>query len=735
MKKLKDKIYGNVIATDDVPIFSVSSRIIEEKISLHLLGAHYSGTLGKYMECQSDLYSCNLKDNSERVYRYFKITDSPQGVIILPCGDNDSICLADFPEFRGISLYGLLQVNASYKGIDATARYFGMDSTRPLAAFNLNSFHFCLKPFQQGEDFIPLDEKVSYETGLQNNLMSWFYNKFPNNIKRNIPVEPESHRNGWMTVIFDFKDCCGQTIMKFVKLYFILQNHTFAKCYIPLTRWYSKDLNNNFVATVGLPGKQILMNLPQIIRAETVVICLSMEDAFSLQRDAPDDGKVAFTAMVCDGEHYEQVDTSPLKDKKVKIMISNHSGRSLAEAYIETVPLHEYLRNNVGLSDIGFIQRQVAYPSLDDVFNIDALMKAHRAQKPHVIEDSVLEFSEAEFPTMCEKAQAEIARKREQSQDLPFWNTSAEGVKVSVPRPSSCLVDNMISRPYIVAGTATVIASAPGMGKSCLATAWGGNIAGSRDPFFDARCLTRCTRPDGRNNKVAYLIYDADGQLAIDDHRRDFAGNIGENDANFIQRNMAGEEIDYSRPANYNAFLAVLNDIRDNEGQRGQPIDVLFIDTLLAFAHNKTGNTFDVFTKLNKDFPHMAIVVIHHLNLSDKTYGGVLTTMGPRVIIKMYRTDEQKVDGRQPTLHDPFTVEIAKFNTNKIPEDGESFVARLDEKNHFIVINPKQQLDALRCILVNEYSAKYKLNQAEIAMLFGASDRTIRNWLSGEKDT
>ena len=50
MKKLKDKIYGNVIATDDVPIFSVSSRIIEEKISLHLLGAHYSGTLGKYME-------------------------------------------------------------------------------------------------------------------------------------------------------------------------------------------------------------------------------------------------------------------------------------------------------------------------------------------------------------------------------------------------------------------------------------------------------------------------------------------------------------------------------------------------------------------------------------------------------------------------------------------------------------------------------------------------------------
>ncbi len=89
-------------------------------------------------------------------------------------------------------------------------------------------------------------------------------------------------------------------------------------------------------------------------------------------------------------------------------------------------------------------------------------------------------------------------------------------------------------------------------------------------------------------------------------------------------------------------FVAVLNDIRDNEGHRGQPIDVLFIDTLLAFAHNKTNNAFNLLIKLNKDFPDMAIVVIHHLNLNDKTYGGVLTTMGPRVIISLHRTASRK---------------------------------------------------------------------------------------------
>ena len=273
------------------------------------------------------------------------------------------------------------------------------------------------------------------------------------------------------------------------------------------------------------------------------------------------------------------------------------------------------------------------------------------------------------------------------------------------------------------------------MGKSCIATAWAANIAGSNDPFFAARCLTRCTRPDGRNNKVAYLVYDADGQLAIDDHRRDFAGNIGDNDTNFIQRNMAGGEINHSLPANYNAFRAVLDDIRDNEGRRGQPLDVLFVDTLLAFTHNKAGNAFEAFAKLNKDYPNMAIVIIHHLNLDDKAYGGVLATMGPRVIIKIYRTEKQKVGDRQPTLHDPFTVEIVKFNANKIPEDGESFTAVLDEKNHFVVINSPTPREEFRRLLVKAYEHKYDLNRVEIGRLFGTTDRTIRNWLTAEKDT
>ena len=131
---------------------------------------------------------------------------------------------------------------------------------------------------------------------------------------------------------------------------------------------------------------------------------------------------------------------------------------------------------------------------------------------------------------------------------------------------------------------------------------------------------------------------------------------------------MAGKDIDYSKDANYNDLVELLSDIRDNHGVKGQPIDVLVIDTLLAFTSSKSNTSFNIFTKLNRDFPDMALIAIHLLNLNKKTYGGTLATMGPRAIIKLFRTDEQieALDGRKATLTDPFTIEIDKFNTNKI---------------------------------------------------------------------
>ena len=194
---------------------------------------------------------------------------------------------------------------------------------------------------------------------------------------------------------------------------------------------------------------------------------------------------------------------------------------------------------------------------------------------------------------------------------------------------------------------------------------------------------------------------------------------------------MAGKSIDYSKEANYNDFVEMLSDIRDNHGVKGQPVDVLVIDTLLAFTHNKSNASFEVFTKLNREFPDMALVVIHHLNLNNNTYGGTLATMGPRAIIKLFRTNEQteSIGERKPTLTDSFTIEIDKFNTNKIPEDGESFEVVLDDDNHFVVVNPVRSQKEMRDLLLPRYEKHYKLTQEEIGKLFDVSGRTIRNWL------
>lgn len=732
MESLQKYISTNAVITDNVPIIRCDDRIREERASLMLLDLFLSGNQGKYMADSSLSCPCDeVKMGNGNSYKRFYINLKERNFIAF----SNSPQIMNNQAKTNFSFYSLLQNCSEYKGFDKTEHFFGVTPRQAFAPFKLNGRHFSFKPFVDDFCHAKVREDLPYEVAVQFALCKWYNHKFPNNMNESNVTGLEVHPSSNILQIFDFQDVCGTVKMKAVKIFLLSNNNHLLKCYLPLTRWFWKDVNYNFIATVGLPDKQILMNLPQVSTAKTVVICQTLEEAVTLQNNNPSDSDIAFTAFMCDEKHYEQVDFTPLKDKQIKILISNSNGISLANAYAVAELLYKYLKEDQKLDMISFIQRQTVFPSYSDVFYIEDLLDVHHKQKPYIIEESVQEISETEFPMMLDKALAEMSRKNEQSQDLPFWKTMGENVASSTPREKERPTDKMILRPYVVGGTSTLIVSAPGMGKSCFATALGARIAGSNVPFIEDRCWTRCT-PTGRNgNKVAYLVFDSDGTAGIDEHRRDFASNIGENDANFIQRNMAGEEIDYSSPSHYNDFVAVLNDIRDNEGHRGQPIDVLFIDTLLAFAHNRTNNAFNLLIKLNKDFPNMAIVVIHHLNLSDKTYGGILTTMGPRVIISLHRTAEQeKTLKGKPTLNDPFTIKIEKSNCNKIPEDGESFEVKLDDQNQFVVVNPVRSQNEMRQLLIKQYAAKYDLSQGEIGRLFGTTDRTIRNWIKEEKE-
>ena len=54
-------------------------------------------------------------------------------------------------------------------------------------------------------------------------------------------------------------------------------------------------------------------------------------------------------------------------------------------------------------------------------------MRAHRNQKTVVAEGSIIELSENQFHMMLEEAQAEIMRKKEQSQDRAWSNRKVGG--------------------------------------------------------------------------------------------------------------------------------------------------------------------------------------------------------------------------------------------------------------------------------------------------------------------
>ena len=120
----QDKIMELAIATDNVPIFSVGVQIMEEKASLKLLADYYSGSIGQYMEYQSDTYCCNLRDDNNNSYGSFRITKSKHVIELFRFGEPH--IWTKFHEFCGISLFQLFQTNASYTGIDATSKYFGM---------------------------------------------------------------------------------------------------------------------------------------------------------------------------------------------------------------------------------------------------------------------------------------------------------------------------------------------------------------------------------------------------------------------------------------------------------------------------------------------------------------------------------------------------------------------------------------------------------------------------------
>ena len=310
MNQIESIISKTAVATDNIPTVNSSELIREERASLLLLDLFLGKHQGRYMDYASYGYNCNTAAKNGTTFTRF-IIDTHQKDVIQPLysgKDKGSI------EVESYSLFSLLQKEAVYKGLDATEYFFGITAGQAFAPFKLNGRHFTMKPFTK--DCYPraICENSMYEVNLQNTLGKWWNHRFPINILEGSVSGIEEHPAGNLLQIFDFADACGTVKMKAVKIYLNSGKGTLTKAYLPLTRWYWEGMNHNFIATVGLPGKQILMHLPQIAKAQTVVLCQTMEDAVALQKDTPTD-EIAFTAFIPGEINCTNIDFAPLLGK------------------------------------------------------------------------------------------------------------------------------------------------------------------------------------------------------------------------------------------------------------------------------------------------------------------------------------------------------------------------------------------------------------------------------------
>ena len=771
-------IRWNAVGGDNLPVVSTANEINEAKASLLLLNLYYKGEITRYAGDAilryphlDYVFKCNIVLEptdvmAENTFSSFQIMNGiPHFPLLhfhMPKPGNGTFLARYVPSmlmgsYTLFKLFPREKLNGKremhhYSEIEQSLHFFAAD-TRPFGPFALETRRFKLSQLrttsspEEGDDL----------SGLQDNLSDLVKDGYRDS--RDFSLVGYRSTPGLTTCVV-FRDKYGTPNMRLSKEYRLLKNRMY-KSYIPTTCWYVKHNNlstclitdyvdltpcepklydsSYFYVPVGFPDGQPLYNLDYLDEAETIVICNSPESAEALQEanDIKEKG-VAFTGFICDPGQYDEVDFSPLKGKQVYIELSNHNGLSLAESYLEANKLYEHLRNEVKIENIGFIQREIEYPDMDEVSDLDELVKTAGGNPPKVNTESVLALDEQQFKNMLEKAQQEIDRKKRDSRDQPFWdNKRPTESETETNQQNKDSFASLIMRPIINRGKSTLIAGMPYTGKTAFSIAMGGYLSGCDNHFLENWYWTRHNKEsqdeksekiEKINYKVVYLLFDSGGEELLDLYRTDFCPGIEKNNPLFITDDLGGNTTDYTKEENYGKFMQIL----DKYEKDGKKMDVLFIDTAARFAAHdhfdiKLLNQFMSF--FNAQRPDVALVFVHHAKSEKEIFGGPLALATVRNGCVLFRTKEQRdaVEGT-PTLNEPFTIRVKKsFSSTNLPTDLADFTACTVNNEFTAVATELQKATRLRAIV--DMYLKRGFKRPKIASLLDCSTKTLFNHL------
>lgn len=500
-------------------------------------------------------------------------------------------------------------------------------------------------------------------------------------LNETVPTHYHYYRE-WYCCVFPFKDKYGNTKMQLLKLYDWKKDR---KVLIPVTVWSYPNSFQDKLFCVPLPEeKQPLYHLDLLLKPETETIVLtdSVEIADSNQRNAPAD--VVFTSFICSPERYEQVDWTPLEDKEVYYLISNHSKLSLEEAIAKAEQLNTFFTEQNLNIHLKFIVLAVNYPesSYRCFSNVDVFISYYNDNPPKAETDLLMALDADDFKELCERVNKRIA-----SLNSKWWlpdtsivqQVSTEKETNKRKRPPYLL------RPFLLRGEASMLYASKSTGKSALALSMAAAVVSGKALFNEKWWVVPKIKDDPLYKvaypyrKVLYLDFE-NGEGEIRERKIDFARcywPTPKNDEkwqrcsdNLIVEDMTQAEAkDYSAPENWKDTIALLEKAKA-KGISGQPVDLLVIDTVSKFIRNAYTPRMDLSNFINELRKRdIAILLVHHEGSNKEIRGWKSVTDDMYFIARLFRErlkdkEDEKVsekDAYEPkTLEEPFTLAFEK---------------------------------------------------------------------------
>ena len=433
--------------------------------------------------------------------------------------------------------------------------------------------------------------------------------------------------DNWYCQVFPFHNEYGETIMNVIKVY---DPETQCKILVPMTTWIRNNSAQSQIFCVPYPAdKTPLYNLDLLLKPECkiVILCDSIELADANQQSV-DSTEIVFTSFICSPGKYDQVDWSPLRDKKLFVLVSNHSGITLETAALKAQELTEFLSENIELeSKLLVMPIQYSKQRMRGFDNVDDILKMYQEYPPQINPAAgvILEY-EDEIDEFFRKAEAKVNELPDnwwQKQDVP-----PEEKRIMEEKSSKLKPIDYVMRPILAKKDVSMLYAKLKAGKSNLAYSIAARVVAAGYSQKPVQLFKeKWWAVPSRIHKVLYLDFENKGHM--ENKKNIFqngyfpTGKEQECRTNLIMEDASLFDIDFSAPENHQQLLDMLEDTKKNKGTPGKAVDLLVIDTYTAFIKTETPATAANFKALMNKIRNLniAILIVHHANSENEVRG------------------------------------------------------------------------------------------------------------------